>query len=81
VEPTPATTCLLYCNRDFDVQYWNGAAWQTVPGGSVTNNNLVMRTFTFPDITTTKIRVVVNAGREHFSRITEVEAIGASGQP
>ena len=80
VEPTPSMTCSLYCIQDFDVQYWDGAAWQTVPGGSVTGNNLVMRTFVLPNITTTKIRVVVNNAASHFSRITEVEAIGCAAQ-
>ncbi|MCA1593628.1 MAG: hypothetical protein LC754_13450 [Acidobacteria bacterium] len=33
-----------------------------------------MRVITFSSITTTKIRVVVNNGRAHYSRIIEVEA-------
>ncbi|MCA1593630.1 MAG: M4 family metallopeptidase [Acidobacteria bacterium] len=80
-EPTPAMTATLYGLLDFDVQYFDGAAWQTVPGGNITGNTLVMRTLVFPDITTTKIRVVVNNAREHFSRIVEVEAIGCDPQP
>ncbi|MCA1593626.1 MAG: hypothetical protein LC754_13440, partial [Acidobacteria bacterium] len=76
VEPTATTPADLYGIRDFDVQYWNGLAWATVPGGSVTNNDKAMRVFTFDNITTTKIRVLVNNGRAHFSRITEVEAFG-----
>ncbi len=76
VEPTLTTPADLYGIRDFDVQYFNGASWVTVPGGSVTGNDKAMRVFSFDNITTTKIRVVVNNGRAHFSRITEVEADG-----
>jgi hypothetical protein len=75
-EPTPSMTCSLYCIQDFDVQTWDGSSWVTIPGGSVTGNNNVMRVFTFSPVTTTKIRVVVNQGRAHFSRITEIEAFG-----
>ena len=45
-----------------------------VPGGSVTGNDKAMRVFSFADITTTKIRVVVNNARNNYSRIVEVEA-------
>jgi PKD repeat protein len=79
-QPTPAMTCAVYGNLNFDVQYWNGTAWVTVPSGSVTNNDKVERVFTFPAVTTTKIRVVVNAVRAHYSRIVELEAYGAPGQ-
>jgi hypothetical protein len=74
--PTPAMTFTLYGLRDFEVQYWNGAAWQTVPGATVTGNNLVWRKFTFAPITTTRIRVLVTASLASYSRITEVEAWG-----
>lgn len=79
-EPTPAMTCTVYGIQDFDVQYWDGSQWITVPGGSVIGNDRVMRVFTFSPVTTTKIRVVVNTVRVHFSRIVELEAYGASGQ-
>jgi hypothetical protein len=49
-----------------------------VPGGAVTGNDKVMRVFTFPDVTTTKIRVVVNNGRVYYARIIELEAFGCS---
>jgi hypothetical protein len=78
VEPTATTPADIYGIRDFDVQYWDGTAWVTVPGGSVVGNDKAMRVFTFPDITTTKIRVMVNAGRVYYSRITEVEAFGCT---
>jgi hypothetical protein len=57
------------------VQYWSGSAWTDVPGGAVTNNNLVWRQFTFAPVTTTKIRVLVTATADGvWSRIAEVEA-------
>jgi PKD repeat protein len=79
-EPTPAMTCNVYGILDFDVQYWDGSQWVTVPGGNVTGNDKVMRVFSFPAVTTGKIRVVVNNARAHFSRIVELEAYGAGGQ-
>ena len=75
-EPTADTSCSGEGILDFQVQTWNGTAWVTVPGGSVTNNDRAMRVFTFPDITTTKIQVVVTAARNNYSRIVEVEALG-----
>jgi hypothetical protein len=79
-EPTPDMTCNVYGILDFEVQYWNGNAWVTVPNGSITNNDRVMRIFSFPEVTTTKIRVWVTNARVHYSRIVELEAIGAGGQ-
>jgi hypothetical protein len=76
VEPDANTPADYYGILDFDVQYWNGAGWLTIPGGSVTGNDKAMRVFSFPDLATTKIRVVINNARNHFSRITEIEAIG-----
>ena len=78
VEPTPLTPANLYGIEDFDVQYWDGDSWETVLGGQVVGNDKAMRIFIFPDVTTTKIRVVVNKGRSYWSRITEVEAFGCS---
>ncbi len=75
-EPTPAMTAGLYGLLDFDVQYWDGLQWVTVPGGAIRGNDKVMRTITFPDLSTTQIRINVLNARAHFSRITEVEAYG-----
>lgn len=85
VEPTLDLTFSTANNtgngiRDFDVQYWNGTAWVTVPNGSVTGNNKVWRQFIFAPVSTDKIRVVVNKGAvwtsipNNYSRIVEVEA-------
>jgi hypothetical protein len=74
VEPTPAMTFTRYGITAFQVQTWNGSSWVTVPGGSVTGNNRVWRTFTFPAITTDRIRVLVTDALAGYSRIVEVEA-------
>jgi hypothetical protein len=78
-DPTPAMTFTLYGLRDFVVQYWTGASWLPVPGGTFTNNSLVWRQITFAPLTTTKIRISVTAGANGYSRITEVEAFGTTG--
>jgi uncharacterized membrane protein len=65
--------------RTFEVQYWTGTAWASIPGASVTNNNLVWRKFTFTPVTTTKIRVHVTAALNGFSRMVELEAWGVPG--
>jgi|GEM_PF-2025429 len=73
-EPTPTMTFSQYGITAFDVQYWNGSAWATIPGGSVTGNDKVWRKFSFAPVTTDKIRVVVNNALNGYSRITELEA-------
>ncbi|HEV2884565.1 MAG TPA: hypothetical protein VGW36_06880 [Pyrinomonadaceae bacterium] len=75
-EPTPGMTATFYGLIDFDVQYWDGSQWVTVPGGDIRGNDKVMRTVTFPYVTTTNIRINVLNARAHYSRITEVEALG-----
>ena len=73
-EPTEAMTFSVYGLTGYDVQYWNGSSWTTIPGGNVAGNNRVWRKFTFAPVTTTKIRVLTNASVDGYSRITEVEA-------
>ncbi|HEX8492266.1 MAG TPA: lamin tail domain-containing protein [Pyrinomonadaceae bacterium] len=80
-EPTPAMTAEYYGLLDFEVQAWVGAQWVTVPGGSVVENQNVMRVFSFPYITTPKIRILVTNARNHFSRIVEVEAFSCANAP
>jgi hypothetical protein len=75
VEPTVTQTFTKYGITAFDVQYWNGAAWVTVPGGSISGNNLVWRQITFSPVTTNQIRVVVNGSIDNtWSHVTEIEA-------
>ncbi len=77
-ELTETMTCSLYGVSAYDVQYWNGSAWVTVTGGSITGNNKVWRKFSFASVTTTKIRVVANAAIDNgYARLTEVEAWAA----
>jgi len=76
-EPTEGMTFTQYGLTGYVVQYWTGAAWATVQGGSVTGNNKVWRKFTFPAVVTTKIRVLAHACMDgYYSRLAEVEAWG-----
>ena len=75
-EPTESMTFTLYGLTGYSVQYWNGSAWTTVTGGTVSSNNKVWKKFTFTPITTTKIRVLTSSSPDAYSRITEVEAWG-----
>jgi len=76
VDPTQTMTFTSYGITAFDVQYFDGSSWVTVPGGSVSSNNQVWRKFTFSPVVTTKIRIQVNNALAGYSRITEVEALG-----
>jgi hypothetical protein len=78
-EPTASMTWSQWGVNDFTLQYWTGSVWQTVPNGVVTNNNLVWRSVTFPALTTTKIRVLIQRAADGWSRLTEVEAYQSSG--
>jgi subtilisin family serine protease len=80
-EPTDSMTFTQYGITAFDVQYWDGSTWVTVPGGSVTGNNNVWRKFTFPAITVSKIRILVNSSLSAYTRIAEVEAFETNAPP
>src|SRR5262249_48878414 len=73
-DPTPAMTFSQYGVTDFQVQYWTGSAWATVPGGTISGNNLVWRQLTFSALTTSAIRIWVTGALGGYSRIAEVEA-------
>ena len=73
-EPTETETFSLYGITSFNLQYWSGSNWVTVPNGNVTSTNRVVTKLTFAPITTSKIRVVVNNAQASYSRIVEVEA-------
>ncbi len=75
-EPTEATAFTKYGVTSFEVQYWTGSAWAAVPGGVVTGNSLVWRKVTFPEVTTTKVRVLIHSALGGRSRLVEVEAVG-----
>jgi hypothetical protein len=74
IEPLLTTTFSLYGITDFEAQYWTGSAWLAIPGTTVSANNKVWRQFTFPPITTDRIRVLVTGTLASYSRITEIEA-------
>ena len=74
-DPSPTQTFSQYGVTGFQVQYWTGSTWATVPGGSISSNNLVWRKLTFAAITTSKIRVTVTAAAtDGVARIAEIEA-------
>ncbi len=80
-EPTETMTFTHYGITDFEVQHWTGSAWQTVQGGSVTGNNKVWRKFTFPDVSTRFVRVLIVGSTDGFSRLTELEAYATADAP
>src|SRR5947207_12758950 len=53
-EPTETMTFSSYGLSAYDVQYWVGAAWVTVNGGSMTGNSKVWKKINFSLITTSK---------------------------
>ncbi len=80
VEPTSGLTFTQYGITSFNVQYWDGVAWQAVPGGTITGNNKVWTKISFPAVKTGKIRVVVNGSKDNqYSRIVEIEAYSVAG--
>lgn len=74
VEPTDTQTFSLYGVTAFRVQGWTGRAWTTL--AVVSGNNLVKRSVSFPDFTTSRIRVGVTGALASYSRVTEIEAWG-----
>ena len=76
-EPTATLTFSNYGITDFEVQYWTGLVWETVPGGSVTGNNKVWRKIAFTPVSTSRMRVLVVNAKGGYSRITEIEAYAA----
>jgi hypothetical protein len=80
IEPTNTTTFTFYGLTNFQVQYWNGAAFVDVPGGVITGNNLVKRKVVFASpVVTDQIRILVNSTADGvYSRIVEVEAFSCT---
>uniref|UniRef100_UPI0018E97A80 hypothetical protein n=1 Tax=Pelomonas sp. KK5 TaxID=1855730 RepID=UPI0018E97A80 len=73
-DPTSGSSFTKYGIVDFQVQYWTGTDWQNVPGGSITGNNLVLRSVSFAPINTDRIRVNITNALYWNSRIVELEA-------
>ena len=61
-EPTFGMTFTKWGLQDFTVEYWTGAAWQVVSGGTVISNTKVWRQFYFDPVTTSRIRIHVTKG-------------------
>jgi PKD repeat protein len=80
-EPDLEQTFSKYGITDFDVEYWTGRSWRTVPGGAIRGNRNVWRMISFPVIATNKIRIVVNSALGGASRITEIEAFHLNDLP
>jgi parallel beta-helix repeat protein len=90
-EPDEQMMFTLYGVTDFSVQRWDGAGWLAWTGSSwvsapevpqmsdvrsVTGNRHVVRSFTFPPVTASKIRLVVYSSVDRIgSRVVELEAI------
>ena len=74
VEPTPTMTFTQYGITRFQVQYWTGSAWVDVPGRQRDGQQPGVAPVHLRPISTSAIRVLVNAGLGSYSRITEVEA-------
>ena len=66
--PTLTQTFTMEGITDFQIQWWDGASWQTIPGASVSGNNKAWRRFTFAALTTTKVRALVNNSLDQYSR-------------
>lgn len=81
VEPTESTSFFNNGITAFEVQFWNGVTWATIPGAAVTGNTKVWRRFSFPPITTDRVRVLVNASKLPVSTIVEFEAWGVFADP
>jgi hypothetical protein len=74
------TLTSVYAMTDFDVEYWDGSAWVTLPGGQVRGNTLVWRRFRFAPVTTTALRVWLIGSASGGAAIQEVEAYTTSVQ-
>jgi uncharacterized delta-60 repeat protein len=78
-EPTDTMTFTQYGIVDFNVEGWDGVAWQTL--ATITNNNLVKRNIPVASFNTDRIRIKILRALSSLSRITEVEAYGVPGTP
>ena len=76
IEPTESMNFFNNGVTGFQVQYFTGTEWVTIPGGLVTGNTKVWRRFTFAPVNAAKIRVVCNSAKSPNSILIEVEAFG-----
>lgn len=76
IEPTESMNFFNNGVTAFEVQYFDGANWVTVPGGTVAGNTKVWRKFKFAAIVTDRVRVKSNAAKSANTILIEVEAYG-----
>jgi hypothetical protein len=76
VEPTDSMTFSRYGVTHFTVQGWDGGNWVVL--ATVSGNNLVKRTVTFPAFTTEVIRIHITGVAGAYSTLVEVEAWGVA---
>ena len=71
----PITNCVL--------QYWDGSAWQTIPGGAVSGNTNAARVITFvTPVTTTSVQLVfTNSSISAVRELCIFPANGGVGYP
>jgi len=81
VEPTTTMTFTKYGLSAYNLQYWDGSAWVAIPGASISGNTLIWNEFTFPEVSTSKIRVKINATLGSYSRLVELEVWNTDPTP
>jgi len=68
-----------YYLKDYDIEYWNGSAWQVA--ASVRNNTQKLTTSTFPNVSTSQLRInCITADQTSYCRIDEL-SVYSSGLP
>jgi YD repeat-containing protein len=76
VPPSEKLTGTQYVVRNFMVQVWTNGAWVTPVGGTVTDNSLIWRRVTFPEVISTRVRVTIQATPDNYTQIPEIEVWG-----
>ncbi len=67
---------LVGANREFVLQYHDGADWRDIPGTRVAENEASCWAAEFPPITAQRIRMVVAASTDRRARLWELELYG-----
>lgn len=80
-EPTTTMTFTKYGLTSYNLQYWDGSTWVAIPGASITGNTLVWNEFTFPEVSTSKIRIKITSTLGSYSRLVELEAWNTDPTP
>ncbi|HVR06761.1 MAG TPA: glycosyltransferase family 39 protein [Thermoanaerobaculia bacterium] len=67
-----------YLALDYVLQWWDGRAWIDLPGTRVTGNRRVHVEHTFPPVTTTRLRLLIERERNSLGTETEPGAFRAA---